>query len=33
MREGLTEDDIAGVQRGEAADDFDRTVLTGSRRA
>ena len=29
MREGLTEDDIAGVQRGEAADDFDRAILTG----
>ena len=29
MREGLTEDEIAGVQRGEAADDFDRAVLTG----
>ena len=28
-REGLTEDEIAGVQRGEAADDFDRTVLAG----
>ena len=26
-------EDIAGVQRGEAADDFDRTVLTGGRRA
>ncbi|RDH78449.1 carboxymuconolactone decarboxylase family protein [Mycolicibacterium moriokaense] len=25
--EGLTDDDIAGVQRGEAADDFDRLVL------
>lgn len=29
MREGLTEEEIAGVQRGEAADEFDRTVLTG----
>jgi 4-carboxymuconolactone decarboxylase len=29
LREGLTEDEIAGVQRGEAADEFDRTVLTG----
>ncbi len=27
LREGLTDDDIAGVQRGEAADAFDRTVL------
>jgi 4-carboxymuconolactone decarboxylase len=27
MREGLTEDEIEGVQRGEAADAFDRTVL------
>jgi 4-carboxymuconolactone decarboxylase len=27
MREGLTEEDIAGVQRGEAADAFDATVL------
>jgi alkylhydroperoxidase family enzyme len=27
LREGLTEEDIAGVQRGEAADAFDRTVL------
>ncbi|GFG51259.1 carboxymuconolactone decarboxylase [Mycolicibacterium agri] len=27
MAEGLTEDDIAGVQRGEASDPFDRTVL------
>ncbi len=27
--EGLTEDEIAGVQRGESSDDFDRTVLTG----
>lgn len=26
-REGLTDDDIAGVQRGDAADAFDRTVL------
>ena len=26
-RVGLTEDDIAGVQRGEASDAFDRTVL------
>jgi 4-carboxymuconolactone decarboxylase len=29
LREGLTEDEIAGVQRGEAVDEFDRTVLTG----
>ena len=29
LREGLTEDEIAGVQRGEAADKFDRTVLAG----
>jgi hypothetical protein len=29
LREGLTEDDIAGVQRGEASDAFDRTVLAG----
>ncbi len=29
MREGLTEEEIAGVQRGEAADEFDRTILTG----
>ncbi|MDT5010792.1 MAG: 4-carboxymuconolactone decarboxylase [Mycobacterium sp.] len=33
LREGLTEDEIAGVQRGptgyQAADEFDRTVLTG----
>jgi 4-carboxymuconolactone decarboxylase len=28
LREGLTEGDIVGVQRGEAADAFDRTVLT-----
>lgn len=27
--EGLTEDEIAGVQRGESSDDFDRAVLTG----
>jgi hypothetical protein len=27
LREGLTEDDIAGVQRGDAADAFDATVL------
>ncbi|OBA85956.1 carboxymuconolactone decarboxylase [Mycobacteriaceae bacterium 1482268.1] len=27
MREGLTEEDIAGVQHGEAADAFDRTVI------
>lgn len=26
---GLTDDDIAGVQRGEAADDFDRAVVVG----
>lgn len=25
--EGLSEDDIEGIQRGEAADDFDRVVL------
>ena len=25
---GLTDDDIAALQRGEAADEFDRTVLT-----
>ena len=29
QREGLTGDEIAGVQRGEAADEFDRTVLAG----
>lgn len=29
MREGLTKEEIAAVQRGEAADEFDRTVLTG----
>jgi 4-carboxymuconolactone decarboxylase len=29
LREGLTQDEIAGVQRGESSDDFDRTVLTG----
>lgn len=29
MREGLTEDEIAGVQRGEAVAEFDRTVLVG----
>ncbi len=27
MREGLTEAEIAGVQRGEAGDEFDATVL------
>jgi alkylhydroperoxidase family enzyme len=27
--EGLTDDDIGAVQRGEAADEFDRTVLAG----
>jgi alkylhydroperoxidase family enzyme len=27
--EGLTDEDIAGVQRGEAADEFDRTILAG----
>jgi len=27
--EGLTDDDIAAVQRGEAAQDFDRTVIAG----
>lgn len=27
QREGLTEDDIAALQRGEAANEFDRTVL------
>lgn len=26
---GLTDDDIAAVQRGEAADDFDRAVVAG----
>jgi 4-carboxymuconolactone decarboxylase len=30
QREGLTEDEIAGVQRGEAADAFDRTVLSAT---
>ena len=30
MREGLTEEEIAGVQRGEAADAFDRTVLAAA---
>ena len=29
MREGLTEDEIDAVQRGEADDDFDRIVLAG----
>jgi 4-carboxymuconolactone decarboxylase len=29
LREGLTEDEIAGVQRGDAADEFDTTVLAG----
>jgi 4-carboxymuconolactone decarboxylase len=29
MHEGLTEAEIAGVARGVAADEFDRTVLTG----
>lgn len=29
LREGLTEDEIADVQRGVAADEFDRTVLAG----
>ena len=29
LREGLTEDEIAAVQRGEAVDEFDRTVLAG----
>jgi 4-carboxymuconolactone decarboxylase len=29
MREGLTEDEIAGVARGIAADEFDRTVVSG----
>ena len=29
LREGLTEDEIGGVQRGEAVDEFDRTILTG----
>jgi 4-carboxymuconolactone decarboxylase len=28
QKAGLTEDDIAALQRGEAADEFDRTVLT-----
>jgi 4-carboxymuconolactone decarboxylase len=27
--EGLTEQDIAGVERGEANDEFDRTILVG----
>ncbi len=30
LREGLTEQDIAGVQHGEAADSFDRTVLVAT---
>jgi 4-carboxymuconolactone decarboxylase len=30
LREGLTEDEIAGVQRGEAADGFDRTMLAAT---
>jgi 4-carboxymuconolactone decarboxylase len=30
MREGLTEEEIAGVQRGEATDAFDRTVLAAT---
>ncbi len=30
MQEGLTEEEIAGVQRGEAADAFDRTVLAAA---
>jgi len=29
QREGLTEEEIAGVQRGRAADEFDQTVLSG----
>jgi 4-carboxymuconolactone decarboxylase len=29
MREGLTDDEIDGVRRGEAADALDRTILTG----
>jgi 4-carboxymuconolactone decarboxylase len=29
-REGLTDDDIAGVQRGEVDDAFDRTVLAAT---
>lgn len=29
LRAGLTEDDIDGVRRGDAADEFDRTVLAG----
>jgi 4-carboxymuconolactone decarboxylase len=29
LREGLTEDEIAGVQRGEANEGFDRTILAG----
>src|SRR5690349_10651970 len=29
-RESLTEEEIAGVQRGEAADAFDRTVLAAT---
>ncbi|MDT5250100.1 MAG: 4-carboxymuconolactone decarboxylase, partial [Mycobacterium sp.] len=28
QREGLSLDDIAALQRGEAADEFDQTVLT-----
>jgi hypothetical protein len=30
MREGLTEDEIDAVQRGEAAEEFDRVVLTAA---
>ena len=30
MREGLTEEEIAAVQRGEAADAFDRTILAAT---
>ena len=30
MREGLTESEIAAVQRGEAADAFERTVLAAT---
>jgi 4-carboxymuconolactone decarboxylase len=29
LREGLTEDEISGVQSGDAADGFDRTILAG----
>jgi alkylhydroperoxidase family enzyme len=29
LREGLTEDEIAGVRRGDAGSGFDRTILAG----